>query len=54
MRQKRNIDKILENKMLINIARFEVLTAVIMKSSVRWKSTDVSEEYVTYIFMVKE
>jgi hypothetical protein len=41
---------------------FEVLTAVVMRSSVfwditprsRWKSTDVSEEHVAFIFRVEE
>jgi hypothetical protein len=36
----------------------EVLTAVTMKSSifcvVRWKSTDISEEYIIFILMVEE
>jgi hypothetical protein len=47
---KRNIYKILENKMLINIAGFEVLTAVIIKSSIFWDITPYSPLKVNRCF----
>jgi hypothetical protein len=49
------------SKILANVdwyVGFKVLTTVVMKGSIHraacWKSTDVSEEYVTLIFSVEE